>query len=1004
MSGSEHRGARARKGRFPGYLGQYAAAIVAVSASLATRIALSTAFGPNLPVYLFFCPAVIVVAFVAGIGPGLAATAAAILETTFWVYPAGHLLADQVTSLLLFCAVGILTSVFAGLYRRAMQRTAFGEQESAARAGEAHFLTMFHLSPISMSLIRMSNGECHDANQAHVSLFGFSRDETVGHTGPELNMWVQPHDREGVLEILSRGEKLINFEAELRRKPGDTVTTLISAEVIRLSGEPFFWMMHTDITERKRTEEKFRLVVETAPMGLIIVNRQGHVVLVNAQAERQFGYLRSELLGGPVETLIPERLRSMHTGHRSEYSADPQPRDMGKGRDLFGVRRDGTEFPVEVGLTPIEMHGGAHVMASIIDISERKRIEGALRESDIALQTLVDAIPGMVLLMDTKGTVLAANETIARRLGTSAAQIIGQDAYDRLPPEVARTARAYSDEVIRSGEPRHYEDSQAGMHFDNYLHPIGDGKGNVTRLAVLALDVTERKMAEAKMKEQAALLDIASDAILTKKLDGRIVYWNKGAERLYGWSAEEAAEKQSLELLYDEEHSSQGREAQEQAIEKGEWRGELHQRTKGGNRLIVGARWTLIRDDKGEPSGVLSVNTDVTAQRAIERQLLRSQRLESLGTLAGGIAHDLNNVLAPILMGVEGLALRNPDFSGGSILSIIKASAQRGANIVRQILNFARGMEGDIGEIQVGHVVREVEGIIQETFPKSIELNAGIPKDLWPINGDATQLHQVLMNLCVNARDAMPDGGMITLSAENVSLDETYARMNIDAKPIKYVILKVEDTGTGMPPGVLEKIFDPFFTTKEPGKGTGLGLSTVRTIVKSHGGFMTVYSEPGEGTSFRVYIPASEQGMQPKESAPEQGIPMGAGESILVVDDEASLRDMTRQILESCAYKVTTAADGTEAVARFAEHKADFQVVLTDMMMPYMDGPATIRAIRRIDPEARFIATSGLTTGEHEKAARGLGVRTFLAKPYTAEKLLQTIRKVLDQKSEESGP
>src|SRR5208337_3231891 len=223
---------------------------------------------------------------------------------------------------------------------------------------------------------------------------------------------------------------------------------------------------------------------------------------------------------------------------------------------------------------------------------------------------------------------------------------------------------------------------------------------------------------------QATLLDIASDAILAKELDGRIVYWNKGAERLYGWSADEVKGRKTFELLYAEEHLALGQEALREVLEKGEWRGELHQKTKDGKKLIVEARWTLIRDDKGEPKGVLSVKSDVTAKRSIEAQLLRSQRLESLGTLAGGIAHDLNNVLAPILMGIEGLSFRNPDDSVQKILSIIKTSAQRGANIVRQILNFARGMEGNIGEIQLKHVIREIESIIQETFPKSIALKA----------------------------------------------------------------------------------------------------------------------------------------------------------------------------------------------------------------------------------------------------------------------------------------
>jgi nitrogen-specific signal transduction histidine kinase/ActR/RegA family two-component response regulator len=402
----------------------------------------------------------------------------------------------------------------------------------------------------------------------------------------------------------------------------------------------------------------------------------------------------------------------------------------------------------------------------------------------------------------------------------------------------------------------------------------------------------------------------------------------------------------------------------------------------------------LVRDEGGNPKGILSVNSDVTVQRSIQAQLMRSQRLESLGTIAGGIAHDLNNVLTPILMGAESLQVQYVDEVSRNIIDIITRSAERGAGIVRQVLSFARGIEGDRKEVQLTHILREIERIILETFPKSIELRCETPKGLWPVSGDATQLHQVLMNLCVNARDAMPNGGRLTLHAENIRLDETFARMNIEAKPIRYVMLKVEDIGSGMPPDVLEKIFDPFFTTKAPGKGTGLGLATTLSIVKSHGGFINVYSEVNKGSSFKVYVPAVEQGA-PVSAEELEEIPMGEGELILVVDDEAAVRDITRRILESYGYRVVMAGDGTEALALYVQNKGEIRAMITDMMMPYMDGTSTIRAIRKIDPGARIIATSGLMTNEYAKEAAGLGVQAFLTKPYTAKTFMKTLRDVL---------
>jgi PAS domain S-box-containing protein len=632
----------------------------------------------------------------------------------------------------------------------------------------------------------------------------------------------------------------------------------------------------------------------------------------------------------------------------------------------------------------------------------RTEAQTALREAEAALRTLVNANPESAVLIDITGTILAANETIARRLGTVPKRMIGAQLYDLFPAEIAESRKQHFAESIRTGKPLRFEDIRSGRYIDNYVHPITDERGNVTRLAILGVDVTERKEAEEQLREQAALLDIAQDAIIVKDIEYHILYWNKGAERLYGWNANEAHGKETSDFLFSEKYTSEAKETRKETLEKGEWHGDLHQKAKDGRELVVEGRWTLVRDEHGKPKGILSVNSDVTAQRSTQSQLLRAQRLESLGTLAGGIAHDLNNVLSPILMGVEGLSFHNPNASTKKILEIIKTSAQRGADIVRQILNFARGMEGTHGEVQLKHVVREIEGIVQETFPRSIVLKNEIPRDLWTITGDATQLHQVLMNLCVNARDAMPYGGWLTLSASNVQLDEAYAQMNIEAKPIRYVVLKVEDTGTGMPPGVLEKIFDPFFTTKEVGKGTGLGLSTVRSIVKSHGGFVNVYSEPGKGASFKVYLPAAEQGSTVRGESIQEGIPMGEGELILIVEDEISLRDITRQILESYGYRVVTAVDGAEALALFIERKGEVRIVITDMMMPYMDGAATIRAIRKIDPKACIIATSGLMVSEYAKEAKSLGAQEFLAKPYTAETLLQTMQEVLERTSEAS--
>jgi PAS domain S-box-containing protein len=466
---------------------------------------------------------------------------------------------------------------------------------------------------------------------------------------------------------------------------------------------------------------------------------------------------------------------------------------------------------------------------------------------------------------------------------------------------------------------------------------------------------------------------------------------------MYGWTADEAIGKNADKLLYKEE-TPHLIEAKKSVIEKGEWMGELRQRTKDDREIIVEGRWTLMRDNKGKPKSILIINTDITEKKKLEAQFLRAQRMESIGTLAGGIAHDLNNVLTPVMLSVQMLNEKYTDEQSQKLLNILQKNTQRGADLIKQVLSFARGIEGERRAVQVGHLVSEIRKVAKETFPKSIEIKTDVSKDLWDIIGDATQLHQVLMNLCVNARDAMPDGGTLTISAKNVSIDEIYARMHIDARVGSYISISVSDTGTGIPPEIMDRIFDPFFTTKEQGKGTGLGLSTVLTIVKSHGGFIDVHSEVGIGTSFKVYLPSMAAAQNREEILTQPELQSGNGESILIVDDEASILDVTGDALEQSGYKVLTASDGVEAISLYVQNWEEIKVVLMDMMMPLMDGPACIHALRKINPNVKIVGVSGLTEkGRFEKNAN-IQMQAFLTKPYTSEILLKTICEVINTK------
>ena len=414
-----------------------------------------------------------------------------------------------------------------------------------------------------------------------------------------------------------------------------------------------------------------------------------------------------------------------------------------------------------------------------------------------------------------------------------------------------------------------------------------------------------------------------------------------------------------------------------------------------GRIKFVQERWQIVCDEQGAPARAIGTCQDITARRQLEQQYLRAQRMESIGTLAGGIAHDLNNVLAPILLSIGLLQEDERDTERLEILATIEASAKRGAGMVGRLLSFARGADGRREDVQVPSLVRDLATIVRDTFPKNIAFDDRLGPDLWSLQADPTQLHQVLLNLCVNARDAMPDGGQITVTAKNIVIDQAYADVNIDAQVGPYVALVVEDTGAGIPQEIIDKIFDPFFTTKDIGKGTGLGLATSLAIVTGHRGFMRVNSTPGTGTRFDVYLPAQTTRAKQALPVPVSTLPRGTGERVLVVDDEAGIRKIAKRTLEAFGYRVLLAGDGAEAIALYGQHQADIAVVLTDMMMPVMDGPATIQALVRLNPQVRIIAASGLATDARSAGPAGARVMLFLPKPYTAETLLQAIRTAL---------
>ena len=651
-----------------------------------------------------------------------------------------------------------------------------------------------------------------------------------------------------------------------------------------------------------------------------------------------------------------------------------------------------------------------------------------LQRNEAELAALCDQAPIIMLLLDGRQRVRRANRAAAVAFGNGRVdELIGKTVGKVLGCETAGRHADECDTDSGCSDCRFHNairdilcqrTTQARFSFKASLAApqIRGGRTSDTTLQATIVrtvfnlepmvmvyldDVTGQQQAEARMREQAELLDIATDAITVLDLEGRVLYWNHAAEKLYGWPVEEALGRSASRVFF-ESVPAEFIQSLEAVLKHGEWNGELTQINRNRKPVIVQSRATLVRDAAGEPKSILFVNTDVTEKTALESKFLRAQRLETIGSLASGIAHDLNNVLAPVAMAVGLLRLRLHEDQDQMLLQMLAGSAQRGADIVRQLLTFGRGVEAVRSRLKPQSLIKEIAGIIQETFPKSINLRTALAEDASEIIGDATQIHQVLLNLCVNARDAMPEGGTLTLSARNIRLDGRVADRNPGICAGSYLAIEVADTGTGMTPEVRERIFTPFFTTKPVGKGTGLGLATVRDIARNHGGFVEVWSETGLGTRFTVYFPALEDKAVNATRATSSPLPLGHGELVLVVDDEQSVLKLAKNLLEMHGYRVLTAVDGREALATFSVHCAAIRAVIIDLMMPNLGGASTIKEMRARASSLPIIAISGASPQDGEADDYvGEGI-VFLSKPFTVQRLLAALQDALSSAKTEA--
>jgi len=755
-------------------------------------------------------------------------------------------------------------------------------------------------------------------------------------------------------------------------------------------------------------------ILNALPTHIALVDSQGVIVFIN-EAWRRFGTLNG--LRDP-EFGVGRNYVEVCEGAIGDRSEEAQDAAAGIRRVLRGEAKDfAIEYPCHtltekhwfrLIVTPAREDRRAGAVIMHFNITERKLAEEALRSSEgnmAAAQRIAHLGSWELELTDSNdidANPLYWSDEMFRIAGYEPSAVeVSNDLFFRLIPKdehepfrqmiraAIRDRRQYSivHRLVRSNGAERIVHAVAQLVFD-------EKSGQPLKVLGTAHDITDQKRSEARFRR---LVDSNVQGVLFWNAKGEITEANDAFLQLVRYTREDLdTGRISWAAITPPEYAHGHRRGLETITAKGASAPyEKEFIRKDGTRVPILLGAAAFEDNLDE--GVCFV-LDLTERKKLEQQFLRAQRIESIGTLAGGIAHDLNNILTPIMMSIDVLKLTATDPQAKSILATIETSSKRGADIVRQVLSFARGMEGERIEVQPNSVLKELENIVRDTFPKDIRLHFSVPDETWMILGDPTQVHQVLLNLCVNARDAMPVGGSLSVNVANWVIDQRYAAMNLQFKAGRYIRINVTDSGVGIPPDLIDKIFEPFFTTKEVNRGTGLGLSTVMAIVKSHGGVINVYSEPGKGTTFNVYLPAIDGSSDVRKKQLQQiSLPRGGGETVLVVDDEAAILTITSQTLRAFGYRVLTASDGAEAVAVYAEHRNEIAVVLTDMAMPAMDGPAAIHALMRINPAIRIVAASGLNVNGSVTQMSGIGVKHFLTKPYTAGTLLKAMRAILDE-------
>lgn len=808
--------------------------------------------------------------------------------------------------------------------------------------------------------------------------------------------------------MLRSAQTLTDWRAEYRIRHPEKGERWIESHCVPQQEEDGSTLWHGyahDVTERKDSEialrageERLETFFAHAPAALAMFDTQMRYILASRRWSTDF-HLEGELRGRYHYDLVPDLPARWKEGHLRALRGEV----LRSEADRFD-RADGSVMWMRWEVRPFYdapgKIGGILIFAE--DITASYRSEELLRKSEMRFRELFVHSPVAYVSLDENGCFIDANDRLCKMLGYGWEELDGRCFSDLYSPATRAGFLEEFEQFRKKGEAQsdlelvRRDGTQITVLLEGRIQT--DEQGHFVRTHCVLHDITERRRAEVGLRLQSAALNAAANAIVIT--DPRaVVEWVNPAFTAYtGYSVEEAVGKTMSELVKSGQHGPElYQDLWSTILAKRAWRGELVNRKKDGSLYSEQMSITPLLDDHGEISHFIGIKEDISERKRLEALVLRSQRLDSVGRLVSGIAHDLNNILTPILMtpGMLRSYVKHP--RAETLLDMIETSAQRGASIIKQLLTFARGLPGERVPVQLRALVADMMRLIEQAFPKNITARQRVPLQVPLVNGDSTQLHQVLMNLCVNSRDAMPGGGTLTLSVEAVEVGVEMAKQNPDAQPGSYVVLSVEDTGSGIAPENLDKIYDPFFTTKTIGEGTGLGLSTALGIVKSHRGFIQVDSEVGRGTRFRIYLPAIARTSDATSEHPSKPPLIGGGELILVVDDEELTRQASRQVLEQHGYRVIEARNGDEGMALYSQYRQELRIVLTDLMMPVRDGIQLIRSLRSRYPGDRvqLMAMTGYLSQPELLDEVRHSVHIVLDKPLTGAALLDAVAAVL---------